>query len=95
MSSANTKEMSSANTKVYKCSFCRDKINYNRKQFFKHIKTPDHIETVNNKKQDSKISSDTKYMEGSGRRTFKDYKEVKNIKRILALHKQQRAVQEE
>jgi len=36
--------MASANTKVYYCSACEDNMSYNRKQYFKHIKTEDHIQ---------------------------------------------------
>ena len=47
--------MSSANTKVYHCSTCKDNINYNRKQYFKHIKTPDHIQIADYSKGISKL----------------------------------------
>ena len=49
--------MSSANTKVYHCSICEDNINYNRKQYFKHIKTPEHIQLASYLKEQSKLKS--------------------------------------
>jgi len=49
--------MSSASTKIYQCSTCGDNINYNRKQFFKHIKTPEHIERASFNRLKPKIKS--------------------------------------
>jgi len=49
--------MSSANTKVYNCSICQDDITYNRKQFLKHIKSPEHTKAATNIRVGTKIKS--------------------------------------
>ena len=87
--------MSSASTKIYQCSTCKDNINYNRKQYFKHIKSPEHTKSATNNRYRAKIRSDFNCSGGPHKKKSRDWRKTDTLRRILTAYNQKRAVQEE